>query len=136
MLLVTTVLDYSGGVCMSRGHNEHEILSTCNISQAGVAAPEDRLFDTLASLRDSTDSVRDYLSKAMELRVGADIADRNGAAEKLSLALAKVEVGLGGKPLLFSDDKGMTAFEAEVRAASRACWSNGNLQWSPEDAVG
>lgn len=84
-----------------------------------MASPEERIFDTLAALRDSTDSVREYLAKAAELRAGADIPDRNGAEAKLSAALAKVEAGLGGKPLLFSDEKGMTAFENEASHWSR-----------------
>lgn len=84
-----------------------------------MATPEERIFDTLAALRDSTDNVREYLARAAELRAGADIPDRNGAEAKLSAALAKVEAGLGGKPLLFSDEKGMTAFESEVSPRSR-----------------
>lgn len=91
----------------------------------GVASPEERIFDTLAALRESTDNVREYLARAAELRAGADIPDRNGAELKLSAALAKAEASLGGKPLLFSDDKGMAAFETEVRVVSRGVWSEG-----------
>ena len=73
----------------------------------------------MSRLREGTDSVRTFLTKASTLRTDAAIGDATGSTAKIAAALDKVEAAQGGKPLLFSDAKGMAAFKKEARRRRR-----------------
>ena len=84
------------------------------LTQVGLLSSEERLSLSIASLRDSAADVRSYLASAAKLQADAGIEDASGATKEALEALAAVEKGLGGKPLLFSDAKGMAAFKAAL----------------------
>ena len=61
-------------------------------------------------LRESSPDVRSFLTGSALLRQQACVSDDAGVDAALLEALDKLEAG--GKPLLFSDAKGMAAFQA------------------------
>ena len=70
----------------------------------------ERLHRSLTALRENATDVRSFLEGSAKLRAAAGLPDALGAEAALFEALAKAEAG--GKPLLFSDAKGMAAFKA------------------------
>ena len=71
---------------------------------------DERLAKELDVLRESSPDVRSFLTGSATLRQQACVPDAAGVDAAMLAELDKLEVG--GKPLLFSDAKGMAAFQA------------------------
>ena len=71
---------------------------------------DEKLDLELEMLREASPDVRSFLTGAALLRQQACVADADGIDAAMLEELNKLEAG--GKPLLFSDAKGMAAFQA------------------------
>jgi hypothetical protein len=76
----------------------------------GLPTVDERLAKELDMLREASPDVRSFLTGSALLRQQACVQDTAGVDAALLAELDKLEAG--GKPLLFSDAKGMAAFQA------------------------
>ena len=76
----------------------------------GLPSIDEKLDMELEMLREASPDVRSFLTGAALLRQQACVPDAAGVDAAMLEELNKLEAG--GKPLLFSDAKGMAAFQA------------------------
>jgi len=76
----------------------------------GLPSVDEKLAKELDYLREEATDVRSFLTGSALLRTQACVPDAAGIDAALLAELTKLEKG--GKPLLFSDAKGMAAFKA------------------------
>ena len=76
----------------------------------GLPTVDERLAKELDLLREASPDVRSFLTGSALLRQQACVPDAAGVDAAMLAELDKLEAG--GKPLLFSDAKGMAAFQA------------------------